>query len=250
MAEFQASLFDLDSIDPVFEYTLSTDGTTITFRDLSNYDASDEDGNELSDFYQYRKIIVTHHTGTEYIMSSIGDGDSDIEPADINTEGPFDYVLTDKDGIYTINLITIPSWDAAAPYLGGVHIVYSQTTGKIYIAFNSSTGSNPATSSDWTEITTSQVTSKYSDTAYVKITFDSEKCSCSLTKKAACLIKDNCCNDDLLCKNKTFLNAIKVILLLRSAEKSFEDLDINCAGNDIDKIKEICACKCTDCPDC
>lgn len=249
MAEFKASLLNPALTPPSFDYTLTPDGLNILFTDYSNYTTNTESGHALANFTLYRKVIITHHTGSIYIMSSLGDGNELISAASTGSMG-FNYLLLNKDGVYTFNLLTVPTWSSAANYLAGISTVWVGADALLYKAKTNNTNKAPATNpSDWEVIAEADLSVKYTDVAYAKVTFDSDRCKCSLIKKAACLIKSNPCNPDLICKSPCVLNAMKVMILLEAAQQSFDDLDINAAGCDIDLIKLICACDCG-CPDC
>jgi len=246
--EFKASLFN-PATPTVFDYILTPDGLNLLFSDYSNYTTNYDSGHLLAFFTLYRKVIITHHSGAVYTMSSLGDGNELISSAAAGSM-LFNYFLQNKDGVYSIKLLTVPTYSFGANYLGGISTVWLPSTAKLYKAITSNALTPPDLNpADWEVIEDEDLSMKYTDVADALVTFDADKCKCKLTKKAACLIKSNPCNPDLLCKSPCLLNAVKVMILLESANQSFIDLDLNCAGTDIDLIKQICECDCG-CPDC
>lgn len=247
---FKASLYNPALILPAsFDYILTPDLLNIVFNDYSNYDLTDEPGHLRADFTFYRKIIITHQSGAMYTMSSLGDGQQLISSGSFGSD-TFNYPIQNKDGVYTFLLLTVPTWNPTANYIALIHNVWLDSTKTLYQALNNNVNSPPDLNpANWKAITQDKIAIKYQDVAYALITSDSYKCKCSLTRQAACLIKDNNCDDDLLCRNKCLLNALKVTILLESANESFANLDFGCTANDIDTIKQICGCDCG-CKDC
>lgn len=159
MPNFAASLtrtFTNDAGESITidDITLSTDGTEITIVDHSNYSTSTEDGAELADFSTFRKVIVTDDNGESYTFSSLGDGDEEIEPGDDIYEDDFVYTPEAGDSLYTVRLITIPTWDAAAAYTTDDVVVYEvDDEWVIYSALQSGTNKNPSTQTAyWEEV--------------------------------------------------------------------------------------------------
>ena len=249
MPEFQSSLLNPVLVPPSFDPTKSADCKQVTFTDYSNYLTSTESGHLAADFSDYRKITVTHHAGDVFIFSSIGDGDEDIDPGD-SGNNTIVYDLQDGDGVYTVEVCSVPTWNIAATYQASDDFVFFDD--KFYKSLTTNTGSQPDTNpTDWEEVTEDDLSNKYCDTNYFLILCDSESCKCELIEKAACEIERDFCNDSDLCNNKCLLNAVKAFILLKSAQASFDNLDLDKAALDVDLLKKICDCaECRGCAGC
>jgi|SRR3972149_129507 len=247
MADFKASLLNPGS--GLFDPVKSSDCATVTFQDYSNYTTNIESGHAAADFSEYRKIIVGHHSGSEYVFSSLLDGDEDIDSGD-SGNNTFVYPVQEGDGVYTVTLYSVPTWNIASTYQASTDFVYFD--GNFYKSLTTNIGSQPDTNpTDWVEVELEDLTTKYYDVNYFLLLCDSESCRCSLMEKAACEIERDFCNDSDLCKNKCLLNTIKMFILLKSAQTSFDNMDFDKAALDIDLMKKICACvECKGCAGC
>lgn len=140
MATFQASM--TNPVSGIFDVTSSNN--ILTLVDHSNYgDISPEDGHAKSDFADFRKLRITLPDKTEYLFSSIGDGDAVI-PAPSETTLPIDttYPYDTGDGQYIIDLYTLPTWNPSTAYTEyDPHCVYYD--GIMYKALRSSTYVTP-----------------------------------------------------------------------------------------------------------
>lgn len=161
MPDFAASLtrtFTNDDGQSITQdyITLSTDGTEITIHDTSNYATSTEAGAEAADFSLYRKITVTDDNGDVYTYSSnsADDPDETIEPGDDVYEDDFTYTPNAGDSLYTVRLITVPTWNASDAYDADDCVVKS-VSGVItcYIALQAGTNKDPETQTAyWEEV--------------------------------------------------------------------------------------------------
>lgn len=239
MPNYKTSLINPSS--GLFDAVLSTDKLSIAFNDYSNYTASTEAGNQNANFTQYRVIIVEHQSGSQYIFSSVpGGGNVLITPGNSGINA-YTYVIQNGDGVYTFYLASVPTWNNSSSYTANLHYVYR--SGVLYKALITGAGSDPATHPlNWQVVTLKDLPQKYLDTQYFLVTCSSDACEKKIVNCAACIIVKNNCNPEILCKNETVLNALKVQILIRSTHLSFDDGDFVCAAQNIDLLKLICGC--------
>lgn len=235
MADFQASIVDINS---VLQVVLDTDDL-MTINDTSNYLTTAESGALVTDFYYFRKIIVTDPNGIEYIFSSLGDGDQLIGAGDSGIT-QFSYTLSNAvDGVYTITLITVPSWNAASIYSNTSYVVDS-ITGLFYKSIlNTNTNQDPATATNyWTEVTEDEVSSRFNTYGKVARTKDLEICKLEATEEMACHT-DNCKN---ICDSDAYNKAAKMFMLLSAISSKALLGEWNEVEELISTAKQICAC--------
>mgnify|MGYP001602375077 CR=1 FL=1 len=249
MPEFKASLLNPVLVPPSFDPVKSADCKTVTFQDYSNYLTSTESGHLNANFTDYRKVTITHHAGNIFTFSSLTGGDELIDAGD-SGNNTFVYTLQDGDGVYTVELCSVPTWNIAATYQVSDDFVFFDD--KFYKALTTTIGDQPDTSpTDWEEVEEGDLPNKYCDTNYFLILCDSETCKCKLIEKAACEIERDFSNDSDLCKNKCLLNTVKSLILLKSAQASFDNLDLDKAALDVDLLKRVCLCiDCSGCVGC
>ena len=245
MPDFQVSL--IDTVSSEVDINIDSSCAILTIEDNSNYVASTESGHLEADFDRYRKIIITRPDGTTYTLSSIGDGDASISSGDSGSHS-FNYTLltTDDDGVWAAALYSLPTWDSGATYEVGDQVTF-QVGGvdKFYEAIDGNTNMQPDTStSDWKEVT--EITgfkNKYCVTEKVSIKcVNLLKCYENLVHDANCVIHQDFCNPDILCKNKKFLDAIKLRMLLDGITYATNNKQFADAEKDFNNAKKICNC--------
>jgi len=211
MPNFQASLFD--TVTDNMSITLDVECNILTMVDKSNYSLSDEDGSELADFNTYRQLQILHPSGLTYNYDAEGllDGAWDAPNGGTDTLA---HTLDEsaQDGVYRVTLFVVPDYDVAVAY---THTAASPKAvyylGKLYRTIASTTGDIPTNTSYWEEITREDLSSKYQTTQTFALTCRKLKqCYERLVHEANCVIRDSMCDDDLLCRNKDFLDAMKL----------------------------------------
>ena len=200
-------------------------------------------GHSVVNFSSYRKITIKHlQTNSEYVMSSIGDGDIAIPAAGA---GIFTFQYTPTlSGVYEVTLCNVPTWDPSSDYHANDDVVYHNSV--LYAAIGDSQGVNPETSptasANWTVITEDEIgdyTDKYCDTQMVISSCNLNQCYAAKYKQMAC---DMDCNNLDLCKNKDFLNLVKLQFLLVAMEEAVRVNDMSSASMIYDKANSICTC--------
>ena len=204
---------------------------------------------DASDFSDFIKITVEDQDTGVYVFTSFTDpatglldGDELIATPSANSNITVNFNITTGDGVYTITLCTIPTYDAAEPYSRNSND-YVFFNNLFYKAENPSTGITPGTNPNaWTEVQLDDVNPKYCTFAKVVVVCNLNKCIDDSTFEAFCTVKEHICDDDILCKNERFLKAMKLYVL----DKSIENANTRGAYDDIaDMIrltKSLCKC--------
>lgn len=235
---YQTSLTDTSG-NPSVE--ISSDCSVITIVDESVWSSP---GHLYSDFKDFRKITIKHlQSGTEFVMSSLGDGDIDILPAETQTQETFTYNVP-EGGVYVITLCNIPTHSLSYQYQGNDDVVWFN--GKLYAAIDDSQGilpvGMPNSANNWIEITLDQISQyslKYCAQQIVIATCDIAQCLATKYKDLACSMD---CNELDLCKNKKFREIMKIDTLLIGLDEAIYENDMVNATFIYDKLKQICTC--------
>jgi hypothetical protein len=235
MGAFGISIFDGS------DYKVVANGATIIIEDHSNYDTSTEVGHTQSDF-NFKKIKVINPNNTEYLFSTEGDGDEPLSSPSVSVLPiPTTYNYTTGDGVYTLIMYTVPTWNSGISYTTiGQHHVF--LNGKIYKCIANTTGDNPATSpTKWVEVTIDELPSKYR--LYHKFSVYCDIICCYLKKvyDALCGIESTFCGQDI-CKNKKFMDAVKLGILIDNIKVLSGDGDWVNVVQVINLAKKICCC--------
>jgi len=249
MANFLASLIDAST--GISTLVVNDECSQLAFSDESNYDdGAPQTGHARSYFDDYRKIVITTGSGNVWTMgtSAIAVKDQTIAPADPAGFDSFTYNFqtTDEDGIFTVVLTTYPTWDTSVnTYAIGDIVYYS---GSLYKALTASTASQPDTNpSDWEVYSPTDeealLTPYVTEAKVVVLCISILKCYADLIHTAFCLISTDFCNDDVLCKNKKFLTAIKLFVLLQAIPSSVNNQAWNEVEEQVRLMKTICNCK-------
>ena len=237
---FNASL----ETDNCANIQISCDCRKITFADNSTYDNTMA-GHD-PEFFTSRTIVLTRPDGTKYIWgtSDITDRDATIQPH-FNSPNTFSYnfLETDKDGVYSIQLCTYPNWSDAVLYDAYLQpIVLSG--GKLYKCIATNSNLDPSTNlSYWQEYicTDNCDVTRYCTTQKVVVLCISLlKCYKQLVADAFCSIDGNPCKP--LCDNKSFMNAMKFRVTLDALEFAVCARDWASVKNQMEVLNSICCC--------
>lgn len=215
MPNFQSSLFD--TVTQNMSITLDQACEILTIVDKSNYALSDEGGHELADFNTFRQLEIEYPNGSTFDY----DAEGNLDGAWNAPNGGGDTIAhtlpeSAQDGVYNVTLMVVPDYDVAETYThtaANPKAVYY--LGKLYRTIATTTGDVPTNISFWEEIGREDLSSKYSTTQTFALTCRKlTQCYERLVHEANCVILDSMCDDDLLCKNKAFLDASKLRLLI------------------------------------
>lgn len=241
MPDFQVSITDSNN-----DLSINIDNSceTLTVVDEGNYVLSDESGHLQADFTDFRQFTITNPAGQDYLFDAEGNGDETVSTASSGNH-TINYSIRDgdKDGVYTIKICSIPTYNNAATYEATTDFVWFNT--KLYQSLTgANTGNQPDTSPiNWLEVTIAAVSEKYCITEKVTLTcIELLDCYEQLVHDAACVIHEDFCNPDLLCKNKTLLNAVELRLLLDAMNFSSLNKQWDEAQRDANNAKRICNC--------
>lgn len=235
MATFAVSILD----GTTYDVTISSGVVTIV--DHSNYDTSTESGHLQADFADYKKIYVTDPNGTEYVFSTLGDGDALIMAPAFETLPISTLYTAGDDGVYTMYLEAVPTWNAEANYLStSYHHVYYN--GKLYQALQASTNKNPVTETTyWEEVDAEDLPAKYRLEYKFAKTCSLIECLQRAMYLANCAIESLSCQDNLCC-NTDFVNAMKLDTILQNVETLAANSDWDRVTDSINRGNQICSC--------
>lgn len=237
---FNASL----ETDNCANIQISCDCRKITFADNSTYDNTMA-GHD-PEFFTSRTIVLTRPDGTKYIWgtSDITDRDATIQPH-FNSPNTFSYnfLETDKDGVYSIQLCTYPNWSDAVLYDAYLQpIVLSG--GKLYKCISTNSNLDPSTNpSYWQEyicIDNCDITRYCTTQKVVVLCISLLRCYKQLVADAFCSIDSNPCKP--LCENKSFMNAMKFRVTLDALEFAVCARDWASVKNQMEVLNSICCC--------
>lgn len=236
MATFQASIYNSGIL------AVSVSGTNLTVTDYSNYDTNTQFAQ--TEFTDYRKIKILQPDGTEYLFSSISDGDvSCIVPNGATLPITDQYAYTSGDGVYEFTLYALPTWSASVSYLlsTGDHVYRS---GKMYKALQNSTNKDPLTQPTyWEEVTDEDnLGGNYISTGRTAIVCDLQKCYITLTHSAAAAQNCYSCNNTKLCNIKEWKNAVQLLMYLEAIQGEVDRQAWNNVTNLINAGRQICCC--------
>lgn len=243
MPNFQASLFD--TLQGAISVTLNTECTVLTIVDTSNYDLSDESGHELANFDTYRQLEIKRPNGATFDYDAEGNLDGAWSaPTTANHTIVHTMVEDEADGVYEATLFVAPTYDDTATYThtaSSPKAVYFE--GQLYRTIATTTANLPTDTNYWEEIEREDLSAKYRYVATFALTCRKLKqCYEKLVHEANCVIKDNLCDDEILCKNKPFLDAIKLRINLDGisfAAKNQQWEEVKSITNSANKI---CSC--------
>jgi len=241
---FAANLKDTTST-----LSITANGTAMSVTDYSNYGKSTEPGHTQSDFSQFRIIKFTLPDGSYYTMSSINNVDQSIYAPYYNGQAlslPITDIwqnYTSGDGVYTVSLYTVPTWNASVAYQVALnHCVYYG--GKVYQAQTNNIGSNPSThTAAWSVVSNYDILpSKYTFTQKYAVVCDSKLCFISKLVAALCLSSEVGCNYEKLFLNRDYMIANKIHLILAEVDYLVGIQDWTSVSGALSYIKSICCC--------
>lgn len=236
MANFQASLYNSGIL------AASVSGLNLVITDYSNYDTNSQFAQ--SEFISFRKIKVTQPDGTEHLFSSIGDGDAACITANGAVLPILDlYQYASGDGVYTFKLYVCPDWSASVAYssVTADHVYYG---GKIYKSIQSGTNHLPTDVAFWSEVTDiDSMGGNYVSEGKMAIVCDLQKCYISMMKSAVSSFNCFDCNNQKLCNNKDWTNAVELLLVLEAIQGMVNVLAWTDVTNLINRGRSICCCQ-------
>lgn len=237
---FFASLVDVNGNTSI---TSNSDCTALIITDSSNYTTNNDVGTAPFFFQNFRRIIIDYYLGTTINMSSLGDGDVLIPPANsgLNT---FTQAITTGDGRYQITLRTVPTWAPSRAYADIGVCVYFNPDGKFYISIQPPGSNMPPDVNPtlWQEILEVNLPVQYNTTLFVYTDCEIQQCLADKTECAFCLMGDAFCDDNMLCSNKCFLDAAKLLMLYYSIQIDVQNQNADAVDMKSDMIKKICQC--------
>lgn len=244
---YQTSMHDVATDVDLLDVNATCSG--LAFTDNSNWDENNEEGHALADFSNYRRVVLTRPLGGQYIYSFIAGDDVDeiIAPASSgNQQFTYSFIDTDVDGRYQVRICEYPTWGITYNYSASrLTVVYYD--GVLYRCITSNVGSQPDTNpTDWEvyEPTEEQeAITRYCYTANVAILCISlDECMETKNHEAVCLIQSNFCNDDYLCKNKAFMDYIKLRIYRDGIEYAMYRRAWSEVDADFNSTRQICNC--------
>jgi len=222
----------------------------MSITDQSDYDGNDNQASHgRALFTDYKKIIITNQQGIVYTMATagadpLGTADATITaPSAGNDVSTFP--LNNGDNVYTIQLISVPTWQAGVAYdTGKGDTVYNPTDGRLYVALTNNTGQQPDVSpNDWQILADdSELLARYSVTESVVSICDLNACIPEKVEKARCQLKLDDCNPEAICRSKEVQNANKLFLLRYSIGVKSGAEDWDSVKTLVDCTKQICNC--------
>lgn len=244
---YQTLMFDV--AENTYAVEVNSTCTGLEFTDTSNWSTNNEEGHALADFSDYRRIVLTRPDASQYIYSAIAGDDVDEvigAAASGNQDFTYTFLDSDIDGRYQIAICEYPTWGAGYNYSASrLTVVYYD--GVLYRAILDSINQQPdAAPTYWEEYeptAAAELVSRYCYVANISVfCIGLNQCQVVKTHEAFCMIDNDFCNDDLLCKNSVFLDAAK-LMVLRSA---VEDSTNKRAWAEVDRqfnlMRQICNC--------
>jgi len=223
-------------------------GLSVT--DTSNYNSNNNNGHAFVNFSDYIRISVTRPDNSSYILSSVIGTDVDESiAAPYFANGTYNFLFQediDQDGIYTVRMCVYPTWDVTVTYTSALlNVTYYE--GVLYKALTASLAAQPDLSPlDWEVYEPTldeEILTRYCmEHKVVVLCLDVNECNERLIHKAFCEINNDFCNDDMLCKNRDFLNATKLLMLKNAMVYSINRNAWNEVESQMNRIRTICNC--------
>jgi len=244
-ALFAVSLIDNNGNTAI---TTNADCTSLTITDKSNYTTNIDPGHAQGNFTLFRRILIEHYKGTIINLSSIGDGDVAILPASSGVN-VFTQAVTTGDGRYDITLRSVPTWNAGVTqYQASDDCVYFAGNGKFYQCIQTNSNSQPDINPlDWKEILETDLPVKYNTKLFIALDCALLTCLNEKVDCAVCVMGDAFCDDNLLCSNKCFLAAAKLLMLYYGIQIDVQNQDEEKVDKKFDMVADICGCNSTNC---
>ncbi len=219
--------------------TLST-GTT----DSTSVFQIGEPGHLQSYFADFRKVLIENSVMGDYLFSSIGDGDATTLPAATASLPITDtYAYTSGDGIYTITLYTLPTWDALVAYLQ-VRNVYVYYNGVYYQLLKDDTGTTPGTDATvWAVVSDiDDLPAKYRRQVKIAVLCDIRLCWSNFVLAADQRNKCTVCNNEIWMRNVDVQKAFKLKMILDAVDVLMYQGLYDDAQTSINLGRSLCCC--------
>jgi len=231
MASFAISL--INSVTSVADISIANG--IITIVDHSNYDdSSPEVGHSRSNFSSFYKLKITLPDLTDYLYSSIGDGDAVIAAPSAGSTGDphVHYTYSNGDGQYWVTIYSVPTYSSIAAYLIA-NTPYVYYNAKIWKALQNSTGNTPVEGAYWTEVTDIELLpTKYRLAQRIVVYSEAKRCYARRIYNANAVNNKIGANWEKLLKDPEFIDAIKLFISINSipvlmAADRWTDVDTN-----------------------
>ena len=177
-----------------------------------------EPGHLKSYFTDFRKILINCPDSIDYLLSSLGDGDATTVPAATASLPISDtYSYTTGDGLYTITLYTLPTWDAAVAYLS-IRNVYVYYSGSVYHLLTDDTATTPGTDATVWELISDidDLPSRYRQQVRYAVLCDITSCYRNGVISADQKVKCTVCNNEVWMRNSNVQRVMKLWMVLQA----------------------------------
>lgn len=203
-----------------------------------------EPGHLKEYFADFRKVLIVNPDSTDYLFSSIGDGDATTNPAATATLPISDvYAYTTGDGLYVITLYTLPTWSSTVAYLS-IRNVYVYYSGTAYKLLKNDTGTTPGTDATVWEVVADidDLASKYRQMVRYAVTCDIESCKRNFMVSADALMKCTTCNDEIWMRDPRVQKAFKLEMALKAVPVLMYQGLWDDVTDTINAARQICCC--------
>ena len=241
MIPFVASLFDINGNSGV---AVDSKCQNITINDYSNYLTNTQPGCAISDFNQYFAVVVTHQSGATYVISSLPSLSPNllVPPPSLGATS-YTVPVFAGDGVYTVQLFTVPTYNNSAAYIANAANVYF--SGNLYQSILNTTGNTPSsTSTFWSTVQQNQLLISFQDDAPTAIMCNLTSCMNNAVYASVCEMKG--CNNFDFCTNPKFLLASKLTLLFYNIQAAMMSGNLQSASDSFDLANTLCK----PCPGC
>lgn len=242
MATFYASL-----VDPIsLEASISVANGVMTIVDNSNYLINNTVGCQSGKFLDYRKIKITKPNGTQYVLSSLGDGDASILPAgdySISEEDPITdtYNFGVGDGVYSVTLITVPTF-TPQKYIVGTCVYFNGNIYKLLEQLTPPYTFAPNLDPKWLLIDEDDVPVQFRTTENIAVTCCIESCLTDLILAAVCGQNAfTCAEYESICENPNIQKAISIDLDIKAISSLVDNEDWNRVKEVINHAISLCS---------
>lgn len=204
-----------------------------------------EGGHLQQDFSLCKKIAIINPDDTDYLFSTLSDGDAVLTaPANV-AQIPITtkYRYSTGDGLYQIAMYVLPTWNTDSLYLKlNFPMVYNAADGNLYQAITDTQAEQPDLNpSSWKQILTfDELLPKYRVCVNFVNDYDTKKCYTAKLNTALGKI-NNCCVTDL-CSIPSYNEAMELLLIIEAIPGFVSNSDWYKLRNIINMAKQICSC--------
>jgi len=204
-----------------------------------------EPGHLKEYFVDFRKVNIVCPDSTEYLFSSIADGDATTLPAATATLPITDtYAYTTGDGVYNITLYTLPTWDATIAYyfIRNVYVYYLTV---MYKLLKNDTGTTPGTDATVWEVVSSidDLPAKYRQNVRFAITCDITSCYRNFVLTADARLKCTMCNKEIWMRDTDVQKSMQLFMIIEAVPTLMYMGLYDDAQTTINKGKQLCCCE-------